>query len=106
MAPTEPQHESSGRADGSDERPLSEASLSSIKEEEESDLDDSDDEGGSGRGARSGLLGYLLSLLSRGGDEFVPWLSWKVYDVLFALAIIWLSKRFKLIERARELEVL
>ena len=48
----------------------------------------------------------MVSLLSRGSDEFVPWISWKVYDVIFALAIIWLSKRFKLIEKAREMEVL
>ena len=48
----------------------------------------------------------LLSLLSRGGDEFVPWLSWKAYDVLFALAILYLAKRVKLIQRARELELI
>ena len=48
----------------------------------------------------------MASLLSRGSEEFVPWLSWKVYDVLFALALLWLAKRVKLIERARELEIL
>ena len=32
--------------------------------------------------------------------------SWKVYDLLFALLILYLGKRIKLIQRARELELI
>ena len=53
-----------------------------------------------------GLLGALFSLLDRAADEVVPWLSWKVYDVLFALAMLYLAKRVKLIRKAQELDIL
>jgi hypothetical protein len=55
---------------------------------------------------RRGLLGTILSLLSRGTDEFLPWLSWKVYDILWALLLLYLGRRLKCIRRAQELEIL
>ena len=67
--------------------------------------EDSDDE--DGRGARKGgLANYLLSLLHRGADEFVPWLSWKVFDVLFALLMLKLARRSRLIRDAQEAGIL
>ena len=36
------------------------------------------EDGGRRTHGRRGLAGYLLSLLNRGSEEFVPWLSWKV----------------------------
>ena len=57
-----------------------------------------------------GVLSSLLWLLGGGFErlleEFSPWLSWKVYDVLFALAILYLAKRVKLIRKAQELDIL
>ena len=35
-------------------------------------------------------------------EELVPWLSWKVYDVLFALAMLYLGRRVQAIRYARE----
>ena len=65
----------------------------------------SDDDGSDGADAH-GLLGYVRSLLWRGSEEIVPWLSWKVFDILFALLLLRLAKRFKCIRRLQELEVL
>ena len=35
-------------------------------------------------------------------DEMDPWLKWKVYDVLFALAMLYLGRRVQAIRYARE----
>ena len=81
----------------------------SHEENAEQTSEDVSDGGGSesGRERRhGGLLGALLSLLDRAADEVVPWLSWKVYDVLFALAMLYLAKRVKLIRKAQELDIL
>ena len=69
------------------------------------------DEGGSGGQSRRrrrnrGVLGYIMSLLSRGSEEALPWLSWKVFDILFALLMLRLAKRFKFIRHLQELEVI
>ena len=82
------------------------------EEEEEEDGDDddaaADDEGKPRprRRGRQGLLGLLMSLLSRGSEELVPWLSWKVFDVIFALAVLWLAKRVKFVREAKELDLI
>ena len=56
---------------------------------------------------RSGLLGKLLgTIFSAIGEEFAPWLSWKVYDVLFAVLMLYLGRRLAWVRRARELEIL
>jgi hypothetical protein len=75
---------------------------------DDSDDGDNDSDRGStsSEGVRGSLAGYLLSLLSRGSEEIVPWLSWKVFDVLFALLMLRLAKRFKCIRYLQELEVL
>ena len=44
--------------------------------------------------------------LSRASDELSPWLAWKVYDVLFALLLLYLGKRVRLIRQAQELDIL
>ena len=57
--------------------------------------------------ARDGLLGKLLgTIFSAIGEEFAPWLSWKVYDVLFAVLMLYLGRRLAWVRRARELEIL
>ena len=38
---------------------------------------------------------------ARGSEELVPWLSWKVFDVIFALAVLWLAKRVKFVRERR-----
>ena len=53
--------------------------------------------------SKQGLLGWLLRLLASGAGEFTPWLSWKVYDVLWALALLWLGRRLKWVRDAQEL---
>lgn len=55
---------------------------------------------------RASLARYVLSLVSRGSEEVLPWLSWKFFDVLFALLMLRLAKRFRCIRRLQELEVL
>ena len=35
-------------------------------------------------------------------EEFAPWLSWKVYDVLFALCILVLGRRIKWLREAQD----
>eukprot|EP00900_Chrysochromulina_parva_P000750 jgi/Chrpa1/10676/Chrysochromulina_OHIO_Genome00006316-RA len=82
--------------------------------------------GGDGDGDhedRSGLLGKLLGvragdgrlgkllktispIFSAIGEEFAPWLSWKVYDVLFAVLMLYLGRRLAWVRRAQELEIL
>lgn len=53
-------------------------------------------------GRRSTLVGYLLSLLNRGSDELLPWLSWKIFDILFALLLLRLSKRFRCLRQLQD----
>ena len=54
------------------------------------------------RWRRHSFIGWLLDLLGRMSEELVPWLSWKVYDVLFALAMLYLGRRVQAIRYARE----
>jgi len=54
-----------------------------------------------GRG-RDDLVGYLLRLLGVGRAEFGPWLSWKVYDILWAAALLWLGRRIRWVKRLQE----
>ena len=48
---------------------------------------------------RHPLLRLLSRMLSRMAgsyfDEFEPWLKWKVYDVLFALLLVFLGRRLR-----------
>ena len=45
------------------------------KAAQSADEEDGDDDASSEGSRRGGLLGYLLGLLSRGSEEFVPWIS-------------------------------
>ncbi len=78
--------------------------------DDDADVDtDADADGASGgRGGvrRGGLLGSLLAFLSAVGDEFTPWLSWKLYDIMFALLMLYLGRRLAWVRRAQELEIL
>lgn len=49
-----------------------------------------------GDGARQWLVDLLF-------DEISPWFKWKVYDVLWALLLLLLARRFKCVRKAQEL---
>jgi len=66
------------------------------------DADDSDGTASVSAPHSGGIVHLLADWILRGREEFVPWLSWKVYDILFALALIWLGRRVKLIRDAQE----
>ena len=45
--------------------------------------------------APTALLRLLSRVLGFCFDEFEPWLKWKVYDVLFALLLVFLGRRLR-----------
>lgn len=51
---------------------------------------------------KRGLLGWLLRLLSAGSDELLTWASWKVYDILWAVLLLYLGRRFRWARRLQE----
>ena len=65
---------------------------------------ESEGEGSSrGHGGNSSLAITVLRTLERLLDEFSPWLSWKVYDILFALFLLFLGRRVRWVREAQEL---
>ena len=50
----------------------------------------------------AGLLRALRDFLTTASGEFSPWLSWKVYDVLFALTLLVLGRRIKWLRAAQQ----
>lgn len=57
---------------------------------------------GGGGGTTSVVVRSILSALEALLEEFSPWLSWKVYDVLFAVFLLLLGRRVKWIRDAQE----
>jgi len=57
-------------------------------------------------GLRADLLGRVRSALADAlqtcSDEFPAWLSWKVCDVLWAIALLYLGRRIRWVRRAQE----
>ena len=52
----------------------------------------------------SGIQTFKSKLLDFCFDELEPWLKWKVYDVLFALLLVFLGRRLRHPAAQRALE--
>lgn len=66
--------------------------------------DGSDEEDDEADATRHPLVRLLSRVLGFCFDEFEPWLKWKLYDVLFALLLVFLGRRLRhpVVQRALE----